>query len=113
VVWNLLVSALAVGSAIVLYDGNPASPDLATLWKLGAETESTFFGGSAGFYLACRKAGIVPREVADTSSIRTVVSTGAPLSPDGFRWVYEAVGSEVFLCVFEVRSKFSAARPSR
>jgi acetoacetyl-CoA synthetase len=104
--WNYLVSGPAVGAAIVLFDGNPAvraepggpaEPDLATLWRLAGEARMTFFGTSAPFLLACRKAGVVPREVADLSALRGVGSTGAPLPPEGFRWVYEAVGERVQL----------------
>jgi acetoacetyl-CoA synthetase len=89
--WNFLVSGPAVGSAIVMYDGNPAHPDLTTLWRLAAEAGITYFGTSAPFLLACRKAGIVPGELADLSRVRALGSTGAPLPPEGFRWVYEAV----------------------
>ncbi|MDQ1514368.1 MAG: acetoacetyl-CoA synthetase [Actinomycetota bacterium] len=96
-IWNLLASALAVGSGVVLYDGDPSRPDLSTLWRLAAETRTTSFGGSAGFYMACRKSGIVPKELVDTSALRTVLSTGAPLPPEGFRWIYEAVSDDVFL----------------
>ncbi|HEX2356751.1 MAG TPA: acetoacetate--CoA ligase [Micromonosporaceae bacterium] len=90
--WNLLVSAPAVGAAIVLYDGNPGHPDLGALWRLAEEAGMTYFGTSAPFLLACRKAGVVPREIADLSALRGLGSTGAPLPPEGFRWVYEAVG---------------------
>jgi len=96
-VWNVLPSVLALGSAVVLFDGNPGWPDLSTLWRLAAETEATCFGASAGFYLACRKAGLVPRQLVDTSALQTVLSTGAPLPDDGFRWIYEAVSDDVFL----------------
>jgi acetoacetyl-CoA synthetase len=92
--WNFLVSAPAVGAAIVMYDG---APDPAGLWRLAAEAGVTYFGTSAPFLLACRKAGIVPREMADLSPLRGVGSTGAPLPPEGFRWVYEAVGDHVLL----------------
>ncbi|HEU4421072.1 MAG TPA: acetoacetate--CoA ligase [Pilimelia sp.] len=90
--WNFLVSGPAVGAAIVLYDGNPGHPDLGTLWRLAAEAGVTFFGTSAPFLLACRKAGLVPRDIADLSALRGIGSTGAPLPAEGFDWVYEAVG---------------------
>ncbi|HEX6870176.1 MAG TPA: acetoacetate--CoA ligase, partial [Micromonosporaceae bacterium] len=89
--WNYLVSGPAVGAAIVTFDGNPGHPDLGELWRLAEEAGVTYFGTSAPYLLACRKAGIVPRELADLSRIRAVGSTGAPLPPEGFRWVYEAV----------------------
>ena len=92
--WNLLISGLAVGSTIVLFDGNPAHPDLAMLWQLAERLEITYFGTSAPYLLQCRKEGLVPREIADLSRLRGVGSTGAPLPADGFRWVYEAVSSD-------------------
>ncbi|MEU8181983.1 acetoacetate--CoA ligase [Micromonospora sp. NPDC049047] len=104
--WNFLVSGPAVGAAIVLFDGNPgvraepgrpAEPDLGALWRLAAETGTTYFGTSAPFLLACRKAGVVPREVADLSALRGVGSTGAPLPAEGFGWVYETVSDQVQL----------------
>jgi acetoacetyl-CoA synthetase len=95
--WNFLVSGPAVGAAIVLFDGNPAAPDVGALWRLAGELGITYFGTSAPFLLACRKAGIVPREIADLSALRGLGSTGAPLPPEGFSWVYEAVGDRLQL----------------
>ncbi|WP_406059516.1 acetoacetate--CoA ligase [Micromonospora sp. NBC_00860] len=95
--WNFLVSGPAVGAAIVLFDGNPGHPDLGGLWRLAAQTGTTYFGTSAPYLLACRKAGLVPRDVADLSALRGVGSTGAPLPAEGFRWVYETVGDHLQL----------------
>jgi acetoacetyl-CoA synthetase len=95
--WNFLVSGPAVGAAIVLFDGNPGWPDLSAVWRLAEESRMTYLGTSAPFLLSCRKAGIVPRELADLSALRAVGSTGAPLPPEGFRWVYEAVGEKLHL----------------
>lgn len=95
--WNYLVSGLAVGSAIVLFDGDPASPDLTALWSMAAETGTTLFGTSAPFLMACRKEGLRPRAAADLSALRGVGSTGAPLPAEGFRWVYDAVSRDVLL----------------
>ncbi|GAC1382001.1 MAG: acetoacetate--CoA ligase [Marmoricola sp.] len=95
--WNYLVSALGVGATVVMFDGNPGSPDLSTLWTLAEETETTYFGTSAPFLMACRKAGIRPRDLADLSRIRSIGSTGAPLPVEGFTWVYDAVTSEAQL----------------
>lgn len=104
--WNFLVSGPAVGAAIVLFDGNPAvraepgrpaEPDLSTLWRLAAETGTSYFGTSAPFLLACRKAGLRPAELVDLSAVRGVGSTGAPLPVEGFRWVYDAVGADLRL----------------
>ena len=95
--WNFLVSGPAVGSAIVMFDGNPGHPDLTALWRLADEAKMTYFGTSAPFLLACRKEGIVPREVADLHRLRGLGSTGAPLPPEGFRWVYENVSESLQL----------------
>ncbi len=95
--WNYLISGLAVGSTIVMFDGNPASPNLGMLWEMAGELGITYFGTSAPYLLQCRKAGIVPREIANLSGLRGIGSTGAPLPAEGFRWVYEAVSSEALL----------------
>ena len=95
--WNYLVSGLLVGATLVLFDGDPGHPDLAALWGMAAAEGVTFLGTSAPFLLACRKAGVVPSEVADLSALRGVGSTGAPLPAEGFAWVYEAVGPDLLL----------------
>ena len=95
--WNYLVSGPAVGAAIVLFDGNPGHPDLGALWRMAADTGVTYFGTSAPFLLACRKAGVVPRELADLSALRGIGSTGAPLPAEGFTWVYENVSDTLQL----------------
>ena len=89
--WNYCVSGLLAGSAVVLFDGDPAAPDLGTLWRVAEQTGTTVFGASAPFLMACRKAGVEPARGA----IRWVGSTGSPLPADGFRWVAEAVGVPV------------------
>ncbi|HET8618168.1 MAG TPA: acetoacetate--CoA ligase [Acidimicrobiales bacterium] len=95
--WNYLVSGLLVGATPVLFDGDPGHPDLGALWRAAAGEQVTFFGTSAPFLLACRKAGIVPSAEGDLSALRSVGSTGAPLPAEGFEWVYEAVGPDVLL----------------
>jgi acetoacetyl-CoA synthetase len=90
--WNYLVSGPAVGSAIVLFDGNPGWPSLNTLWELVGTAGITYFGTSAPFLLACRKAGITPRV-----SLKGLGSTGAPLPAEGWGWVYDAVSPDVQL----------------
>jgi acetoacetyl-CoA synthetase len=103
--WNYLASGPAVGAAIVLFDGNPmvaaerggpARPDPAALWRMAGELGITYFGTSAPFLLACRKAGVVPRDLVGPA-LRGVGSTGAPLPPEGFSWVYETVREDVLL----------------
>jgi acetoacetyl-CoA synthetase len=95
--WNFLVSGLLVGSAVILYDGNPAYPDLLSLWRLAADTAITYFGTSAPYLMSCRKAGLAPGREVDLHALRGVGSTGAPLPADGFEWVYDAVGDDLVL----------------
>ena len=90
--WNLLMSGLLTEAAIVLYDGSPGHPDLRCLWDLADAAGVTCFGTSAAYISACMKAEIEPRAGRDLSRLRSVGSTGSPLSPDGFRWVYDALG---------------------
>ncbi len=95
--WNWLVGGLASGATVVLYDGSPSHPSLETLWRLAATVGITHFGTSPKFLAANANAGIVPREVADLSAIRWLGSTGAPLNPEQFDWVYENVGGDLQL----------------
>jgi acetoacetyl-CoA synthetase len=95
--WNFLVSGLLTDGAIVLYDGNPGAPDLNVLWDLADESEMTCFGTSAGYIAACIKAGVEPATKRNLSKLRAVGSTGSPLTPEGFEWVYEHVGRDTWL----------------
>jgi acetoacetyl-CoA synthetase len=96
--WNLLISGLMLGSPIVMYDGSPAYPDLGTLWRVAEKHRVSYFGVSAPYIHACQKAGLRPGDELDMSAIRSLGSTGAPLSVDGFRWVADAVGKHVQIC---------------
>ncbi|MET0233021.1 MAG: acetoacetate--CoA ligase [Kibdelosporangium sp.] len=96
--WNYLVSGLMVGCTIVLYDGNPGYPDLTALWRLAEQHRVTYFGTSAPFIQSCLKKGIEPANQFDLSDMRAIGSTGAPLSPEGFRWLVEKVGRHVQIC---------------
>jgi acetoacetyl-CoA synthetase len=95
--WNFLVSGLLVGSSLVLYDGSPTHPDLGALWRLAAELEITYFGTSAPYIHACLRKGVEPSSEGDLRPLRSLGSTGAPLSPEGFAWVYEHVRGDVWL----------------
>jgi acetoacetyl-CoA synthetase len=95
--WNFLVSGLLTEAAIVLYDGSPAAPDMGVLWDLAEAAGVTCFGTSAGYLAACMKAGVEPGAGRDLGALRSVGSTGSPLSPEGFRWVYEHVGADTWL----------------
>lgn len=90
--WNFLVSGLLVGSSIVLFDGNPAAPDLDTLWELLETCEVTYAGFAAPWIMACRNADLHPAGDHDLSKLRGVGSTGAPLPAAGFDWLADEVG---------------------
>ncbi|MGH2838741.1 MAG: AMP-binding protein, partial [Thermoleophilaceae bacterium] len=89
--WNFLVGGLLAGSAIVLYDGAPA-PDV--LWQLAADAEITCFGTSAAFIANCMKVDAKPPQLP---KLKSIGSTGSPLAPEGFRWIYENVKEDVWL----------------
>ncbi len=95
--WNFLVGVLLSDASIVLYDGNPAHPDLGTLWDLADAAGITCFGTSAGYIAACQKAGVEPWAGRDLSRLDSVGSTGSPLAPEGFDWVRERLGEDVWL----------------
>jgi acetoacetyl-CoA synthetase len=95
--WNFLVGMLLADASIVLFDGNPGYPDLGTLWDLAADSGMTTFGTSAAFIASCMKAEIDPGAGRDLGALQAVGSTGSPLSPEGFRWVYDHVGSDTWL----------------
>jgi acetoacetyl-CoA synthetase len=95
--WNFLVGALLTPASIVLYDGNPGHPDMGVLWDLAERTGMTCFGTSASYIAACMKDGIEPSRGRDLGRLRSVGSTGSPLSPEGFEWVYEQVGRDTWL----------------
>lgn len=95
--WNFLIGGLLLGMTIVLYDGSPTYPDIHALWRLAAETEMTYFGTSASYIQGCMKAGIAPGREADLRRLRGLGSTGAPLPPEGFQWVYENISRDLLL----------------
>jgi len=95
--WNWLVTALASRATIVLYDGSPFHPDGGTLFDLADRAGITLFGTSAKFIDAVHKSGIRPRESHDLGTVRTITSTGSPLSPESFDFVYEHIKADVHL----------------
>ena len=95
--WNFLAGVLLTDASIILFDGNPGHPTMDRLWDLAAQTRMTCFGTSASYLAACMKAGVEPGAGRDLSALRAVGSTGSPLSPEGFRWVYEHLGEDTWL----------------
>lgn len=97
IMWNILTSGLLLGATIVLYDGSPAHPDMYALWRVAEDTKISCFGVSAPYILGCMKAQIEPGSSLDLGSLRSIGSTGAPLPPEGFAWVYEHVKEDLLL----------------
>ena len=95
--WNLLISGLLLDTTVVLYDGSPGHPDMDVLWRLAQDAGVTYFGTSAPYLIACAKAGIHPGRDHDLSRIHSLGSTGAPLPPGGFQWVYDEVKADLLL----------------
>jgi acetoacetyl-CoA synthetase len=95
--WNFLAGCLLTEASIVLFDGSPGHPGPDRLWDLAAEARITTFGTSAGYIASCMKAGVRPAHGRDLSALRAVGSTGSPLAPEGFDWVYEQLGSDTWL----------------
>lgn len=118
--WNFSVASLLLGATLVIYEGSPGYPDLGRLWQLAEQAQITHFGGGAAFYLSCMRAGLKPGAVQNgrasaLRSIRSIGSTGSPLPPEGFRWIYEAVRPDVWLISFsggtDVCSGFVGGNP--
>lgn len=95
--WNYLIGALFSGCTILVYDGNPAYPNMNSLFDFAEKTGMTYFGTSAAFVNACMKAEIHPQQDFDLSQIRAVGSTGSPLTVNGFQWIYDNINPQLAL----------------
>ncbi len=95
--WNWLVSSLALGASVVLYDGSAFYPDPGALWELAQDAKITIFGTSARYLAALEKQGMQPGREYDLSHLRTILSTGSPLSEESFRYVYREIKQDVQL----------------
>jgi acetoacetyl-CoA synthetase len=95
--WNYIVGGLLVGAIPVLFDGNPAYPNLNTLWQLAEQAQVKLFGTSAAYILNCLKAKLRPGETFNLTTLQSIGSTGSPLPPEGFAWVYDAVKRDLWL----------------
>jgi acetoacetyl-CoA synthetase len=98
--WNYLAGGLVAGTTIVTYDGSATYPGTGALWRLAAATGVTYFGTGAPYLMACAKAGLSPGRESDLATLRGIGSTGSPLPPEGFRWVYGQVGTGLQLGSF-------------
>ena len=95
--WNWLMSSLAIGSTMVLFDGSPFYPEPGVLWKLAQDEKVTIFGTSAGYISALEKTGVHPGRDYDLSALRAVLSTGSPLLDEGFDFIYNSVKKDLQL----------------
>jgi acetoacetyl-CoA synthetase len=95
--WNWLTCALGVGATLVLFDGNPFHPHPGALWEMAQDEKITVFGTSAGYIAALMNAGVKPGETYDLSPLRAVLSTGSPLSIEGFEYIYKEIKADLQL----------------
>ena len=95
--WNWLVIGLATGATIVLYDGSPFSPDAGALWRIAEEEDITIFGAGAKYFATTEKSGFAPREECRLDALKTVLSTGSPLAPGSYDFVYSDIKPDVCL----------------
>ncbi len=97
IMWNVLIGALIVGAAAVIYDGNPASPEIDVLWRLAAESRATLFGASPTYVGMMQKNGIVPRERYAYDALEGVLLSGSPVTPESMQWLYDAVKRDLWV----------------
>jgi acetoacetyl-CoA synthetase len=97
IVWNLHMASLLVGATVCIYNGNPGYPDLNRIWKLIDDEQITILGSGAAFYANCMKAGIEPAKQFSLASLKTLGSTGSPLSDDAYRWIYQNIKADLWL----------------
>ena len=95
--WNWLVSSLALGARVFLYDGSPFYPDPGGMWQMAQDEKITIFGTSAKYLAALEKAGVKPRESYDLTSLKAILSTGSPLSAESFEFVYRDIKEDLCL----------------
>lgn len=95
--WNWLISSLGLGATVVLYDGAPLAPHPAVLWDMAQQERLTHFGASAKYLAALEKEGLAPARTHDLAALRTILSTGSPLAPHSFDYVYREIKTDVCL----------------
>jgi acetoacetyl-CoA synthetase len=114
--WNWLTCGLAVGATLVLYDGNPFHPNPGALWKMAQDHKITHFGTSAGYIAALMTAGVKPGKEYDLAPLKTLLSTGSPLSVEGFEFIYDHVKKDIQLASIsggsDINGCFAAGNPT-
>jgi acetoacetyl-CoA synthetase len=97
IMWNAQFAALGQGATLALFDAAPNHPDMLEAWRMVAREKLTYFGAGAAFFMGCQKAGIAPGAALDLSALRSIGSTGSPLSQEGYDWIYGAVARDIWL----------------
>ena len=97
IMWNNQLMALGQGARLVMFDGAPNHPDLGVVWRFVADEGLTYFGAGAAFFDTCRKAGVTPKDEGDLGALRSMGSTGSPLSSDAYDWIYRDVKADQWL----------------
>ena len=97
IMWNSQFTALGQGTTVAMFDGAPNYPDMGVIWRFVADEKLDFFGAGAAFFSGCMKAGVTPREDVDLSALKSLGSTGSPLSSDAYDWIYRDVKQDVWL----------------
>jgi acetoacetyl-CoA synthetase len=97
IMWNSQLNALASGAMVALHDGARNHPDMLDVWRMVARERLTYFGAGAAFFQGCQKAGVRPGAELDLSALRSLGSTGSPLSQEGYDWIYSEVKSDIWL----------------
>lgn len=95
--WNWLVSSLKIGATVVLIDGNPVYPNIERLWRIIEEEKISIFGTSPKYLTLIEKSGLIPKEKFNLNSLKTILSTGSPLTDANFHWVYKNVKEDILL----------------
>jgi acetoacetyl-CoA synthetase len=109
IMWNCQIAPLTRGATLAIFDGAPNRPDMGEVWRFLETARVTFFGAGAAYFAGCIKDGVVPKQVADLSALRSVGSTGSPLAPEAYDWIYENVKSDVWLVPISGGTDFAGA----
>ena len=109
IMWNVQLVALLRGCSIAMFDFAPNYPDLLEVWRKVDEENLTYFGAGAAFFSSCMKAGIIPRKDLTLNKLRSIGSTGSPLSQEGYRWVYDKVKCDIWLAPLSGGTDFAGA----
>lgn len=107
--WNFNIAGLLTGTTVCIFDGNPGKPDLYRLWRMVDELGIHCFGAGAAFFDTCRQQDITPNQQLPLTELRALGSTGSPLSPEGFDWIYESVKSDLYLSSISGGTDFATA----